>query len=306
MFNHRYALDPGSFMCRFYDYETEAETAVRTCTASENGKVIAVGQEALNYLYRPDDQIQVHYPIDHVQILSSIVPVIHAGLDELGAFDTLFTADLVVTVPDDMQESFQEEWQRELLDVGIHSVRFMPLHTGWHDERPTLHVHSGHSFTQIGIYAEDRIYAEKTIFFAGRQIDENIIAAVRKNGYSILPEDARALREAASDAFWRHRNPTLICNAYAQTGWIRLRIKAETLWPCLKNVFDQITLWTKQALEQVDVEVKESVHQNQIQLSGGLGNCFGLKQSLAFALNIPVVCADKPEKVVIDQMKGWR
>ena len=78
------------------------------------------------------------------------------------------------------------------------------------------------------------------------------------------------------------------------------------LWPCMKSVIDQVTLWAKQCMERVSVEMKEQIHENGILLSGGMANCFGLRQNLQEELKHPVICTNRPESDLIENMKGWK
>ncbi|WP_303973333.1 rod shape-determining protein, partial [Faecalicoccus pleomorphus] len=120
-------------------------------------------------------------------------------------------------------------------------------------------------------------------------------------------EDAGALKEAASNALWENKNVTLQCSAVNQYNqWTQIQLRTLDIWPCMMNVINQIVLWAKQCLQQVDVDMKEKIYQNGILLSGGLANCFGLRQTLEEELNQKVICSEHPEMDLMEALKGWR
>ena len=49
-----------------------------------------------------------------------------------------------------------------------------------------------------------------------------------------------------------------------------------------------------------------ALYENGILLSGGMANCFGLRQNLQEELNHPVICTNRPESDLIENMKGWK
>ena len=80
------ALDIGAYLARFYDFSTQKEIVLKTIIAQKGSELLGVSDQAIAYLYKDLDTIQIQYPISHGQILHSIEPLIHEGLDKLHAF----------------------------------------------------------------------------------------------------------------------------------------------------------------------------------------------------------------------------
>lgn len=141
-----------------------------------------------------------------------------------------------------------------------------------------------------------------------KQVDELIQKKIAKMTNCMIGiEDANALKQAASQALWKGKNATLLCTAInSHNEYVQIQCKAMDLWPCMENVIQQITLWAKQCMESVSIEMKETIHQNGILLSGGMAYCFGMRQLLQQELNHPVICTEKPEDDLIENMKGWK
>ncbi len=305
MLNHWYTVDAGAYYIRFYDNVKDQKVAIRSVTASQNGKIIASGKKALEQIYNPD--IQIRYPINHEHILSTIQPIIKKGLRALRSNRNIVGPSIYMCVPTDMEQEVKDAWTERFLDAGAKNVKFVSIMDVLQTQEPTMIIHAGHSYTEIGIYAQGQQYSQKTIFYGGRQMDENIQQYFEQNYRCFVTlEDACALKEAATAAFLQSKNVTLRVNAFnAERQLGQLQIKAMEIWPCMQSICDQITLWAKDAMEHIDVNMKEAIHANGILLSGGLARCFGVKQSLEYALNCPVLCTATPEYDIIENMKEW-
>ena len=57
MFDHWYALDLGGHACRFYDFLEEKECSLPSLIAWQDKQAIAVGQDALRYVYKDQRKI---------------------------------------------------------------------------------------------------------------------------------------------------------------------------------------------------------------------------------------------------------
>lgn len=308
LFDHWYAVDIGARMCLFYDYASKKQTELKTCVAWENDRPVGVSDDAISYLYKDQRKISVKYPLDHERILSSFAPLIKQGFKDLGLENSIFQPHLLVVTPTHMDAENLEAWHNELIQAGIQKMDFISVMDVLQTEEPTLLIHSGHSYTELGIYAHGHEYVHKTIYFAGKQVDEAIIQHVaRRYRCLISEEDACALKEAASQALWKQKNVLLRCNAKNQYNqFIQIEIRSVDLWPCMESVIQQITLWAQHCLEQVPVELKEMIHEYGVLVSGGMASCFGLTQSIETALNQPVICTEAPYLDILENMKGWR
>lgn len=304
MFEHWYAMDLGGTNCRFYDFVKEDLVSFPASIATKGDQILAIGSEAFSYAYTDT----IKYPVDHSRLIASITPLVKAGLEQLNASHSLLHPSALVVVPTDATDDQLDIWQTQILAAGIQKISFLSVMDALQTEEPTLIIHAGHTYTEIGIYAHQEQFTHQTIYFAGKQVEENIIDLIQKKyGCIITIEDAHALKEAASNALWKGKNARLRCNARnAQGQYGIVEVRALDLWPCMKDVIDQIMLWTKQCLEKVSVDLKENIQKNGILLSGGMAKCFGLRQTLEQALNYPVIVTDTPDLDLIENMKGWK
>ncbi len=308
MFDHWYALDLGGYNCRFYDYMEEKEIHIRTSVAYKQKNVVAVGKDVMDYVYQDQRTINIKYPLDYNRMMSSVAPLIKEGMKQLQSDHALFRPRALVVVPTETEEEQLLRWQNEINQAGISKIDFMTVMDALQTIEPTMVIHSGHTYTEIGVYTHEERIVLKTIFYAGKQVDELIQKKIADmTNCMIGPEDASALKEAASQALWKGKNATLLCTAInSRNEYVQIQCKAMDLWPCMESVIQQITLWAKQCMERVSIEMKEMIHQNGILLSGGMAYCFGMRQLLQQELNHPVICTECPENDLIENMKGWK
>ena len=119
------ALDMGAYLARFYDFSTQKQIVLKTIIAKKGKETLGVSDQALAYLYKDLDTTQIQYPISHGQILHSIEPLIHEGLDRLHAFDGLFRPSVLVSVPSELSQRQRELWQQAFLNCGVRKVEFI-------------------------------------------------------------------------------------------------------------------------------------------------------------------------------------
>ena len=186
-----YALDLGAYQACFYDYSTQDEVHVRTLIAQNDKKIVGVGQDALAYLYKDLDTVQIKYPISHSQILSPIEPLIQKGLEEIHAYDGLLRPCILASVPSDITEKQKEQWMMAFLNCNVRKVEFITNLEALKSQDASFRVHSGHSYTEISVYAYGKALMNTTIYYAGAQMDEQIQKIVFiKTGCYITKIDA--------------------------------------------------------------------------------------------------------------------
>ena len=87
---------------------------------------------------------------------------------------------------------------------------------------------------------------------------------------------------------------------------VNIQIRASDLWPAMEEQILQVVLWAKHCYMNMGSEMKQRLMNNGIMLSGGLANCFGLKEALKHEFDCPIICTTKPECDIIEQMKGLK
>lgn len=304
MFERWFLLDAGAYEIRLHDCAKHTDARTRNVVAFRNNQPVCYGQDAIACIYS-DPRVQIRYPIQDQNIESSITSVLQNGLRVLEADQSLLKPCIWMAIPDWYSEEMKIRWQHILLDTGIKKSRFVSNMELLQVQEACLVIHAGHSYTEMGVYVNGTCRSYKKIFFAGSRVDEEIkrIVATRTNCL-ISNEDARALKEAASDAFHQHKNVQLSCMAldrYQHLGQISIR--AWDLWPGMEMVEQQIVLWAKQCFKEQPLQMKEAILKTGIRLSGGLAHCFGLVPLLEQAFQCPVLHTNTPEYDIINTMK---
>ena len=200
---------------------------------------MGVSDQALAYLYKDLDTIQIQYPISHGQILHSIEPLVQKGLNELHAFDGLLRPSVLVSVPTELSQRQRELWQQMFLDCGVRKVEFISNLNALQEEGSCFLVHSGHSYTEIHVCAYGKMLVSKTIYYAGAQIDEQIQRIVyNKTGCFITKMDAAHLKEMARSSFLATKKSNLLlCYAFDSRQILHhIQIESSMLWPGLSKM----------------------------------------------------------------------
>ncbi len=302
-----YALDLGAYQMHFYDYSSQEITMIPTLMALENGRLIAYGKDAYPYLYKDLNRVQIKYPISHGQMLNSVSAFISGGLEQLHAYDHVFRPCVLVSVPFDLTHQQRDIWQREFLKCDISKVEFVENMDVLQKDDTCFMIHAGHSYTQLAIYVDNEKILEKTLFYAGAQMDEQIQKLVyMKTACFISKVDAASLKEQASMTLATNKDALLSCYGFDQRqNLCSIQIQASYLWPALEMVEKQISLWAKHCFDQLPMKVQEYVLLNGIHVSGGLANCFGLSQILSAQLSCPILCTKQGQCAMINALKEW-
>lgn len=308
MFAHWIALDPGSNSLRLYDYFNDREVCLKTCIAYDKQKMIALAEQALAYVYQNKKDIKVRYPIKQGDILNDVTPLIRQALKELKVSQNVFKPCFLVCLNEDVSDEQKLKWQQQLAACKVRKVEFITPMEVLQTEQACFIIHAGHSYTEMGIYAHGHEFAHKIIYFGGMGMDEKIkMTIAQKQNCLISNEDASDLKEAVSQAFKMNKNPMLQCMAMDRYGkLVNIQIRASDLWPAMEEQILQVVLWAKHCYMNMGSEMKQRLMNNGIMLSGGLANCFGLKEALKHEFDCPIICTTKPECDIIEQMKGLK
>lgn len=299
-------LDLGAYQTQFYDFSTQQQISLQTIIAKKDNQVLGVSDEALPYLYKDLNTVQIQYPLAHGQMIHSIEPLLKQGLEQLHAFDGLLRPCILASVCNDFSQRQRELWQNVFLNCGIRKVEFISNLEVLQQDEACFLVHSGHSYTEISICAYDKVLVCETIDYAGMQIDEQIQKIVlMKTGCFITKYDAAKLKEAASDAFWQQKNHVLMCYGFDKRQILHpLHIESSWLWPAFEMIDRQIALWVKHCFDGLPSSLQEHFLLHGIELSGGLANCFGTSQILSQRISCPVICTKQGQYDMIDALKG--
>lgn len=306
MLKRWYALDVGAYEVRIHDFEKHTDGKVRTVLALDKNGPIAYGEEAFRYLY--DHTVQVKFPIQEDYVDRSIVALLKHAFQVLDITSSLLKPSVCLVVPEWYDQDRRLQWKQYMLEAGLKKVDLITTVDLLQTKEACFLIHAGHSYTEMGIFVNGTQRAYKRIFFAGSRIDEEIKRIVAtKTNCLISNEDARALKHASSDVFWRGKNARLSCTAMDRyQNLVSVEISAADLWPALEMVEKQIVLWAKTCFKEQPFEMKQALLKRGIYLSGGLARCYGLSQYLEQAFSCAVHSEALPEYEIINRLKEIR
>lgn len=302
MFEKWYTLDPGSDHILLSEKESFVE--VHSLIAYKNNEVVAVSNDAIEYVYHRNASIKVKCPLQEGKLIGDVSPLIEYGLSKIKGNHFLKKPCLLICLVQ-RNEQEQQKWMHMLSQTGIRKFEFISI-SELMNEKIHFYIHAGHSCTLIGLNINGKNIFQKMISFAGKQMDEQIVQMVlKKYKCFVSMEDAQVLKEASSKNLEKNKNAKLSCfamNKYKR--YEKITITSMDVWPCIESIEKQIVLWTKQMISSVSLEIQEKILENGIYLSGGLANCFGLAAYLKHELHCPIICTDTPQYDMMNKMKG--
>ena len=306
MFTKWYALDAGAYSTRLYDINSEQWRECRSCYGVHEGSIEQIGNEALTYVHM-DHKHQVKYILDAGKIKQDPYELIQKMMKEMLVYTHLFRPAFLVALPMDSEQSDRRKWKESLARLGARQIRFVPTLDVLDQNEYSFLIHVGHSLCEMGLYIQGEEIFHKSFPVAGKRMDEAIQEQVGKlNNCLISLEDANALKHAISDILWQNKNGTITCwgmNRYQK--YEEIKVRAFDVWPSMEQVEILIVEQAKECFKNMGMLNRQKVCRNHVYLSGGMANCFGLKQMLEEELYCPIICTQAPSYDIISSMKEW-
>lgn len=297
MLEKQYIIDAGSHFFRVYDPKTRKIMKLRSCYLKSNPS--KTGQDALEAFWETSGSDLI-YPMRQGKITADPRPLCDSLFALMPADRFMFQPGAILacsSIPDAaMQNQFALMAKQQRLAYLRFEQPVMPKKREMY-----LHIHAGASQTIYSLIDNRQVQKSKSCKEAGLQIDRAIAAMIGRRYKSMLSsEDACALKEAASAAFWQNRNPNLCCTAFEQKqGYVRLCFPADQIWPAIEETEKRIASAVRSFLASLGLETMEKALENPIVLTGGLACCYGLKQILENELCCSVIVPENPDEVWI-------
>lgn len=291
-------LDPGAYTFRIYNPKTNEITRIRSAFCKAGNRQLC-GTEAIEASISGEGG-ELRFPWSQGKAFMDIEPLFERLMKESKADQYDVKPSLQIIAESGMDEKEKSRLQRMAVNAGFRKISF--VNTMELISRDfSLCIHAGHSCTEIGVYRGRKPVLYKKIIYGAQQMDEAIMDFIGSRYRALVfAEDAAALRMAASKAFSENRNPILSCTALDQSGqYVRISFPAYELWPVMKSVLDQIVLWVKSLIAQKGPDLMDRILRHPVILSGGLSECFGLRQMLEEQLHAPVTVLDGGEDSLI-------
>ncbi len=298
MLESSYFIDAGAWNIRLYDPKTRTIFTTRSCRLQKKPQIW--GREALEKVWESNSESLV-YPFSDGQIQLDPGSILTGLFEKYPTDRCWMIPSLKVLCPNDSQEQ-SDRWNIHCLSKGFRTIGLLnPFTCG--SIRDGFLIHSGASRTHFVLYSQGEIIESDSAGLGGLTIDRAIsseIASVFK--VLITPEDAAALKEAASNALNSGKNATLSVTGLDQHNqYVQISFKAADLWGCMERVLGRIVSNAAGFICRRGPEVMEEALSHPVLLSGGLGACFGLRQLLEGQLKAPVKVVDHPDTWAMDQ-----
>ncbi len=298
-------LDPGSWNFRFYSPNGKPVERLRTCYIEKDHQKIT-GQKAIE-AYWSESGREIRYPWISGRAHMNIAPVFNDLMKQAKAEQMTVKPPLNIVLPQDADEKDRELLRNLGVEAGFRRITFSTTMELLGKELHLV-IHAGHSATEIGVCRNRKPIIYKKIYYGASQMDDAIMDYVASKYKALLfTEDASALRIAASRAFREGRNPILSCTVLDQTGqYVRISFPAFELWPAIDSVESQIVLWARSLVAEKGVNMMERILRKPVLLSGGLADCFGLKEKLEAGLHCKVIVNEYGEDALIEAAANYR
>lgn len=306
IFERWFGLDPGSHTFRIYDYTSSRQASVRSLYGMDNGQIESVGQDALLYTYKEKPRYQVRWPLQDDGLHKDLGPLIAKAMEQAGGDRYFFKPSFLVALDDDAD--LRTAWKEALLACGAKKVEFVEPLTFLQVQEEGIFIQAGYAHTRIGLYTDKGQAAKMKIDWGGLQIAMAIEQMLLKeHRFLISDEDALQLLEQSSALLNAHVNGQLqVYGMFSNGTYGTLSLRALQLWPCMRDVFEQIVHWTRSLLTSLPKQEQEQLLEKGIVLSGGLASAFGLEGMLGQFFECPITKSGHPDLDVLENMKGWK
>lgn len=290
------------------------EPTVVVASSADRNLVRAVGTEALSMIGRTTDALTVIHPVragavddfDSTEVLAR-----HFFRNSVGV-SNLFKPKVLAAVPAGLPEVSRKALQEALTVAGARrkcvyladSTLCAALGCGLPVYEPggIMVVDIGGSTTNVAVLSLGGIVVSQMIPVGGDQMDEAIIAYIKKNSSMVIgartaadlkidmasalaPTDGRRVRIRGRDLFSGHAMTVEFTSAQAYDA---VREPCAAILQAIKYV-----------LERTPPELAADIMRDGVHLTGGASQLFALDQYIASNIRIPVLLAKEPESSVI-------
>ncbi|MDO4465604.1 MAG: rod shape-determining protein [Bacillota bacterium] len=308
MFEHWYVIDPGAYSIKFLDVRGKKRMALRSSIAYQGKEVVAISKDAFQYIYEPNKRIRIKNVLNHNQMLNPMHPILTKGFTLLESNKNIFKPGVILLTPSEFEDAQKDIWQNEMHQAGVQKVVFRSVMEASKLQESGIVIHMGHSYSEIGFFFKGNLVFQKTLYFAGKQMDEEIQSIVLKKTQCLISEeDACSLKEKASRSLMGGNLEPVQCYGYNKyQQFVVLNMDPIELWPAMEHVIGQIALWTKDELNRIDSKKRLAIQQGGMYLSGGLAECYGVCSILAKELHMVCKVVNQPAWDVVERVKGWK
>lgn len=277
----------------------------------ENGKVLAMGQEAFRMIGRTPGYIVAERPLRRGAITDFDVTerFIRLLLDRVGVRRRIPRPRALICVPSALTEVERRAVQEAAVAAGARAAYLIeqPLAAAIgaglpiHEPTGNLIVDIGGGTCEVAVIAMGGVVVSKAVRVGGFDIDDAITRYIRKEYAIVLGErTAEQIKIAIGSAFpLAEEEKAEIRGRDLASGLPKIvHITSEEIREAVAEPVSQITQAVVSALSETPPELGQDILTNGIALAGGGGLLRGIEMRLAEECEVPVHLTERPLECV--------
>lgn len=316
MFGNVYGLDLGTYEIKVYDKKQDSIWKEKNVIAISNKtEIFAMGNKAYEMYEKAPDNIEVVFPMKEgvISHFYNMQYLLQSLLEKEQNF--LHNSKYIVAVPTDVTEvekmafydlvvhSAAKAKEVRIVERGIADAIGIGLNV---QESPGIFiVNIGGETTDLSVIASGGMVLNKLVKIGGVTFDQAITHAIRHQKDFLIgritAEDIRKklnVFENSSSTSMTVAGRDLVSGVPQQTDVSVALVKA-----AIKEPFEACIREIKLLLERTPPEVRHSIEQDGIYLTGGLANLDGLATYIESATGIRTCIVKEPDLCVVKGLK---
>lgn len=278
----------------------------------ENGKVLAMGQEAFRMIGRTPGYIVAERPLRRGAITDFEITerFIRILLDKVGVRRRIPRPRALICVPSAITEVERRAVQEATIAAGARSAHLIEqtvaaaIGAGLPIHEPTgnMVVDVGGGTCEVAVIAMGGVVVSKAIRVGGFDIDDAIARYIRREYAIVLGErTSEGIKIAVGSAFpLPEEEKAEIRGRDLASGLPKVvHITSEEIREAIADPVAQITQAVVAALSETPPELAQDILSRGIALTGGGGMLRGMDMRLAEECDVPVHLTDRPLECVV-------
>lgn len=314
LFSKELGIDLGTSRVRLAERgETLFDEPTVVAVAVEEQKIVEIGQEAQNMLGRVPDTIEVIRPLQNgvVAYYEITSKLLGAVIQRVSGQMRFFRPTVMITVPYGITSVETRAVHEAVLEAGSREAHLIqqPLAAAIGADLPistpsgNMVVSLGGGCSQAAVIAMNTIVAADTIRMGGTELDEAIVAYIRKKyGLIIGMPTAEVVKLRIGAAVPQEHEETMEVQGQDQvTGLPRpLTISTAEIVEAINDRLKMIIESVRKVLEKTPPELVSDTIDRGIALCGGGALLPGIDKLMTKELGIPTYLVDNPTTVIAE------
>ena len=314
LFSKELGIDLGTSRLRLAEKgETIFDEPTVVAVAVEEQKIVEIGQQAQNMLGRVPDTIEVIRPLQNgvVAYYEITAKLLGAVIQRVSGGSRFFRPTVMITVPYGITSVETRAVHEAVLEAGSREAHLIqqPLAAAIGADLPistpsgNMVVSLGGGCTQAAVIAMNTIVAADVIRMGGGELDDAIVAHIRKKyGLIIGRPTAEVIKIRIGAAVPQDHEETIEVQGQDQvTGLPRpLTISTAEVVDAINDRLRMIIESVRKVLEKTPPELVSDTIDRGIALCGGGALLPGMDKLMTKELGIPTYLVDNPTTVIAE------